>query len=232
MSNRPSRFSSRINYALLHSTGTRQPLPAAAAESDSDSDDPTNMSVRSAEANRLPDEIARDVEQLMSLSEEELGQALRQAQEEGAELARRRKAEQVLAARKLNDELRTSSHRGSGRPAAVQRQPAPTPHRVDVHARFGPPSDTQPTLRDLEFLDHEADRVVRQQVGASYGFEGGLDRPIAEDYDRIPDYHLAILRQNTEYRIQNTEYFIVTLIIHVMQAKVLQAIKYITTYNT
>ena len=124
MSNRPSRFSSRINYALLHSTGTRQPLPAAAAESDSDSDDPTNMSVRSAEANRLPDEIARDVEQLMSLSEEELGQALRQAQEEGAELARRRKAEQVLAARKLNDELRTSSHRGSGRPAAFQRQPA------------------------------------------------------------------------------------------------------------
>ena len=38
--------------------------------------------------------------------------------------------------------------------------------------------------------------------------------------------------KNTEYRIQNTEYFIVTLIIHVMQAKVLQAIKYITTYNT
>ena len=42
--------------------------------------------------------------------------------------------------------------------------------------------------------------------------------------------------KHTEYRIQNriqnTEYFIVTLIIHVMQAKVLQAIKYITTYNT
>ena len=175
MSNRPSRFSSRINYALLHSTGTRQPLPAAAAESDSDSEDPTNMSVRSAEVNRLPDETTRDVEHLISLSEEELDQALQQAQEEGAELARRQKAELALAARKLNDEMRTSRHRGSGRPAAVQRQPAPTPHRVDVHARIGPPSDTQPTLRDLEFLDHEADRVVRQQVGASYGFEGSLD---------------------------------------------------------
>ena len=51
-------------------------------------------------------------------------------------------------------------------------------------------------LRDLEFLDHEADRFVRQQVGARYGFEGGLDRPIPWDYDRISDYHLAILRHD------------------------------------
>ena len=93
MRNRPSRFSSHINYTLLHSTGIRQPLPAAAVESDSDSDsdsdDPTNMSVRSAKANRLPEETARDVEHLMSLSEEELDKTLQQAQEEGAELARR-----------------------------------------------------------------------------------------------------------------------------------------------
>ena len=82
---------------------------------------------------------------------------------------------------------RRASKETKGRTStAVQRQPASTPHRVDAHARFGPPSDTQPTLRDLEFLDHEADRVVQQHVGARYGFEGSLDRPIPEDYDRIP----------------------------------------------
>ena len=96
------------------------------------------MSRRSAEANCLLDETARDVKHLMSLCEEELDQALRQVQEEGTELARRRKAKQVLATRKLNDELRTSSHHGSGRPAVVQRQPALTPHRVDTHTRFSP----------------------------------------------------------------------------------------------
>ena len=163
MSNRPSRFSNDQDYALLHSTGTSQPLPAVATESESDSDDPTNMSVRSAEANCLLDETAMDVKHLMSLCEEELDQALRQVQEEGSELA---------------------------------RQPASTPHRVDAHTHFSPVSDTQPTLRDLEFLDHEADRFVRQQVGARYGFEGGLDRPIPWDYDRISDYHLAILRHD------------------------------------
>ena len=99
-------------------------------------------------------------------------------------MARRQKAEQVFAAHKLNNELCTIS-RGSGRLASVPRQPALTLHRVDTHAHFGPPSDTQPTLRDLEFLDHEADRVVRQPVGARYGFDGGPDWPIPEDYDII-----------------------------------------------
>ena len=88
MSNRPSRFSSDQDYALLHSTGTRQPLPALATESESDSDDQTNMSVRSAEVNCLLDETAMGVEHLMSLCEDELDQALRQVQEEGSELAR------------------------------------------------------------------------------------------------------------------------------------------------
>ena len=183
MNNKPARFSNRLNYALLHSMGTRQPLLAMATELDLDSDDPANMSVRLAEANCLLDETAREVKHLMSMSEEELD--LLQIQEEGAELARRRKTKQVLAAHKLNDELRTSSHCGSGRPAAVQRQPASTPHRVEAHVHFGPPLNAQPSLRHLEFLDHEADGIVRQQVGVRYGFEGSLDRPIPEDYDRI-----------------------------------------------
>ena len=47
---------------------------------------------------------------------------------------------------------------------------------------FGVDFHVQPLLKDLEFLDHEAERVVHCQVGERYDPEH-VHRPAAEKFD-------------------------------------------------
>ena len=134
-----------------------------------------------AGANQQVGVASAEVDTLMALSEEQLDEALRQAQLEGAELVKRQKAQELSDVRKINVDL-CRTRLVDPVPAPVQRQAAPT-HRTSVsglHARFKP----QPTLRDLEFLDQEVERLVRGQVGTRYGLREDVNRPVAEDFER------------------------------------------------
>ena len=178
---RPSRVRLHINYAALHSQGVKLHTPVVPTDDDSDSDVSVMSESSMAGANQQVGVASAEVETLMALSEEQLDEALRHAQLEGAEFVKHWKAQELLDVRKINEDLR-HTRLVDPVPAPVQRQAAPT-HRTSVsglHARFEP----QPTLRDLKFLDQEAERLVRGQVGTRYGLRDDVYRPVAEDFER------------------------------------------------
>ena len=145
-------------------------------DDDSDSDVSVMSESSMAGANQQVGVASAEVDTLMALSEEQLDEALRQAQLEGAGLVKRRKAQELLDVRKINEDLRRT-RLVDPVPAPVQRQATPT-HRTSVsglHARF----ESLPTLRDLEFLDQEAERLVRGQVGTRYGLRDDVNGPVA-----------------------------------------------------
>ena len=82
----------RINYAVLHidgqkvATGSTTTVPA-----DSDGMDIAALSP-AEEASRLADDASREVDRILNLSEDDLEQALKEAQDEAAALSRRKKA--------------------------------------------------------------------------------------------------------------------------------------------
>ena len=179
---RPSRV--RINYAALHSQGVKLHTPVMPTDDDLDSDVSVMSESSMAGANQQVGVASAEVDTLMALSEEQLDEALRQAQLEGAELVKRQKAQELLVVRKIKEDLRRT-RLVDPVPAPVQRQAAPT-HRTSfsgLHARFEP----QLTLRDPEFLDQEAEGLVRGEVGTRYGLRDDVNRPVAEDFERPAD---------------------------------------------
>ena len=103
----------RIKYAVLHADGQK----AAAGSTttvlvDSDGMDIAALSP-AEEASRLTDDASREVDRILNLSEEDLEQALKEAWDEAAALARRKKG--AGTGKTLAQERGPAPVRGSGR---------------------------------------------------------------------------------------------------------------------
>ena len=98
----------RINYAVLHTDG--QKVAAGSTMTvpvDSDGMDIAALSL-AEEASRLADDAFREVVRILNLSEEDLEQALKEARDEAAALAWRKKAQELVKLRLKNVDQRQS----------------------------------------------------------------------------------------------------------------------------
>ena len=144
------------------------------------------------EASRLADNASREVDRILNLSEKDLEQALKEARDEAAALAWRKKAQELVKLRLKNTDQRRSVEAAELTVASVKRQSS-TPHmQAESERRLFDHVDldfnAQPSLKDLVFLDQEAGRVVHRQVGARYDPEYA-SRPAQQDFDIPVDYH-------------------------------------------
>ena len=113
-------------------------------------------------------------------------QALKEARDEAAALARRKKAQELVKLQLKNAYQRRSVEAAELTAASVKRQASTPRMQAESERRLFDHADldfnVQPSLKDLEFLDQEAERVVHHQVGARYDPEYA-SRPAQQDFD-------------------------------------------------
>ena len=192
----------RINYAVLHADG--QKVAAGSTTTvpvDSDGMDIAALSP-AEEASRLADDASREVDRILNLSEEDLEQALKEVQDEAVALAWRKKVQELVKLRLKNADQRRSVEAAKLTAATVKRQSSTPRMQAESERRLFDHVDldfnAQPSLKDLKFLDQEAERVVHRQVGARYDPEYA-SRPAQQDFDIPADYHLAMLKHELAF---------------------------------
>ena len=168
----------RINYALLHSRGRKVATNVAIPTLDITME---KMLSRAVEASRLTDDASCEVKRLLDLSDEDLEQALQEAQDEIASLQRRKKAQELMEIRRQNADQRQSVEATELPAASVKRQASTPQIQSDSEQRlFDVDFHVQPSLKDLEFLDQEVEWVVHRQVSTWYDPEH-VRRPETEE---------------------------------------------------
>ena len=145
----------RINYAVLYADG--QKVAAGSTMTvpvDSDGMDIAALSL-AEEASHLADNASHEVDRILNLFEEDLEQALKEARDEAAALARRKKAQELVKLRLKNADQRWSVEAAELTAASVKRQ-ASTPRmqaeserRLFDHAELD--FNAQPSLKDRVF---------------------------------------------------------------------------------
>ena len=154
------------------------------------------------EASRLADDASREVERILDLSDEDLEQALQEARDKAASLLRRKKALGLVEIRRQNANQRRSVEAAELPAASVKRQASTPRMQSDAERRlFDVDFQVQPSLKELEFIDQEAERVVHRQVSARYDPEH-VRRPAVEEFDIPSDYHLAVLKHELAFTRQ------------------------------
>ena len=176
----------RINYAVLHTDG--QKVAAGSTTTvplDSDRMDIAALSP-AEEASHLAGDASCEVDRVLNLSEEDLEQALKEARDEAATLGQRKKAQELVKLRLKNADQRRSVEAAELTAVSVKRQSLTPCMQVESERRlfdhFDLDFNALPSLKDLDFLDQEAERVVHRQVGTRYDPEYA-SRPEQQDFD-------------------------------------------------
>ena len=152
----------RINYAVLQAdgqkvaTGSTTTVPV-----DSDHMDIAALSP-AEEASHLAEDASREVDRILNLSEEDLEQALKEAQDEAATLAQRKKAQELVKLRLKNADQRRSVEAAELTVVSVKRQSLTPCMQAESERRLFDHVDLDfnvlPSLKDPKFLDQEAEK--------------------------------------------------------------------------